>query len=74
MVRAQMLEPMRRILASRPVYVFVDVMNGKRRIGKVVEINNWTTWVKIMIGARTSIVIKRHNEKHHITPYHWRSI
>jgi hypothetical protein len=28
-----------------------------------------TTWVKIMIGAKTSIIIKRHNVKHHITHY-----
>jgi hypothetical protein len=62
------LQYMRDILASRPMYVFVDVMHGKRRIGEVIEINNWTTWVKIMIGAKTSILIKRHNTKHHVTP------
>jgi hypothetical protein len=63
------LDYMRGLLACRPVYVFVDVMNGKRRIGRVVAINNRTTWVKIMIGAKTSIEIKRHNLKHHLEPY-----
>jgi hypothetical protein len=69
MVRAKMLGPMRTILACRPVYVFTDVMNGKRRIGQVISINHHTTWVKIMIGARTWIEIKRHNIKHHLTHY-----
>jgi hypothetical protein len=63
------LQYMRNLLSRRPVFVFVDVMHGKRRIGEVVEINNWTTWVKIMIGAKTSIVIKRHNVKHHLAHY-----
>jgi hypothetical protein len=71
MVRANRsaLEYIRSILARRPVYVFTDVMNGKRRIGRVTRINNWTTWVSIMIGAKTSIEIKRHNLKHHLKPY-----
>ncbi|MBW2645200.1 MAG: hypothetical protein JRE23_03290 [Deltaproteobacteria bacterium] len=65
----QRLQYMRDILSRRPMFVFVDVMTGKRRIGQVVAINNLTTWVRIMIGAKTSIEIKRHNAKHHIEPY-----
>jgi len=67
--RAGQLIAMRKILASRPIHVFVDVMQGKRRIGRVVEINSKTTWVEIMIGAKSSIVIIRHNKKHHVTHY-----
>jgi ribosomal protein S1 len=63
------LQYMRNLLSRRPIFVFVDVSNGNRRIGEVVEINNLTTWVKIMIGAKTSIVIKRHNVKHHLEHY-----
>jgi len=63
------LQYMRDLLSRRSIFVFVDVTNGKRRIGEVVEINNLTTWVKIMIGAKTAIVIKRHNVKHHMTHY-----
>jgi hypothetical protein len=63
------LQYMRSVLKLRPMFVFVDVMNGKRRIGEVQLINNLTTWVKIMIGAKTSIVIKRHNVKHHLEHY-----
>ena len=69
MKRTKLLHRMREMLVHRPIYVFVDVMQGKRRIGQVVEINHKTTWVEIMIGARTSIIIKRHNHKHHVTPY-----
>ena len=63
------LQRMRNLLSQRPVYIFVDVSNGKRRVGQVIQINNRTTWVKIMLGAKTSIVIKRHNMKHHLAFY-----
>jgi hypothetical protein len=69
MTRAKLLGRLRQILVHRPIYVFVDVSNGKRRIGQVDAINHKTTWVKIMIGAKTSIIIKRHNKKHNVTPY-----
>ena len=62
------LQYMRDMLARRPIYVFTD-LSGKRRIGRVIKINNWTTWVKILIGAKAAIVIKRNNKKHHLTPY-----
>jgi len=48
--------------------VFVDLA-GTRRLGKVVTINTLTTWVKVMHGAQTFSVIKRHNLKHNVVQY-----
>jgi len=48
--------------------VFVDL--GKtRRLGKIVKVNTYSTWVKVMMGAKTSITIKRHNIKHNVVQY-----
>jgi hypothetical protein len=44
---------------------FVDLA-GKRRIGTIVKSNIKTVWVKIMIGARTYIIIKRHRIKNKV--------
>jgi hypothetical protein len=60
---------MRELLDCRPIYVFTDVMNGKRRVGLVRHINTHTTWVRIMLGAKTFMEIKRHNIKHHLSHY-----
>ena len=48
--------------------VFVDLA-GTRRLGKIVKINTLTTWVKVMNGAQTFSVVKRHNIKHNVTQY-----
>ena len=55
-------------LMINPVYVFVT-LSGKRRIGKVVRFNFKTTWVKVMIGARSSIIIKRKNNRDNVQVY-----
>jgi hypothetical protein len=47
---------------------FVD-LGGVRRFGQVIRLNRKTVWVKIMIGARSSITIKRHRAKHHMLGY-----
>lgn len=44
------------------IMLFVNV-DGKRRLGRVVKVNWYTTWVKVMKGAKTSYTIKRHNQK-----------
>lgn len=46
--------------------VFVD-LNGGRRLGQVTKRNSRTIWVKVMIGAKSSITIKRHIVKHNVT-------
>jgi len=43
----------------------VNVSNTQR-LGKVVKLNDKTVWVKIMEGAKTSFVIKRHIIKHNV--------
>ena len=48
------------------VYFNFDFNKG-RRMGQLVKSNDKTGWFKIMMGARSSIVIKRHNVKHHIS-------
>jgi len=48
--------------------VYTDLSN-KRRLGKVVKLNNKTIWLRIMIGAIKSIVVKRHINKHHVRFY-----
>jgi len=45
--------------------MFVD-LSGKRRIGHVLSFNAKTLWVKVMQGARTYIVVKRHYIKHRV--------
>lgn len=47
------------------IKVFVD-LSGSRRLGKLIKMNDHTCWVKIMFGARTYRIIKRHFVKHHI--------
>jgi hypothetical protein len=51
------------------VYCFVDLGNV-RRLGVIVKANPYTMWVRIMLGARTSIVIKRHKLKHNLGSYY----
>jgi len=41
-------------------------LRGKYRTGKVLRWNHKTTWVRIMIGAKTYIDIKRSNNRHHV--------
>jgi hypothetical protein len=47
---------------------FVDLA-GTRRLVRVAKVNEHTYWVKIMIGATKSIIIKRHLKKHHVLTY-----
>lgn len=54
------------VLSRNRVTVFVDLA-GRRRLGHVVKINQYTTWVKVMDGAKTYNIIKRHNKRHHIS-------
>lgn len=63
-----LLSDMRLFIRRNQVLVFVDLA-GKRRIGLVTEVNLHTTWVKIMMGAKSYILIKRHNKKHNIAFY-----
>lgn len=65
MSRAIAIKRMRSIMNRRPILCYVDV-SGSRRLGKVVKVNYSTTWVKIMKGAKTSFIIKRHNIKHNV--------
>lgn len=37
-----------------------------RRLGKVTKRNTHTVWVKMMIGAKSHVVIKRHINKHNV--------
>jgi hypothetical protein len=48
--------------------VIVDLA-GKRRVGHVVKPNDHTVWVKIMKGAQTYDIIKRHRDKHNVKFY-----
>jgi hypothetical protein len=43
--------------------VFCDLTDG-RRMGSIVRLNDHTVWVKILLGAQTFFVIKRHIKKH----------
>jgi hypothetical protein len=51
------------------MYCFIDLGNI-RRLGVIVKANPYTVWVKIMIGAKKYIIIKRHKIKHHVGGYH----
>ena len=44
-------------------FLFINV-GGVPRIGKLVKINIKTVWVRVMKGAKTNYVIKRHVKKH----------
>jgi hypothetical protein len=52
-----------RILIMNRLTVFCDLAGG-RRMGKIVKLNDYTVRVKIMKGARTFFVTKRHIKKH----------
>jgi hypothetical protein len=56
---------MRNILTRSNCRVFVDLA-GHRRLGHIVKVNHHTTWVKVMNGAKTYDIVKRHNKKHHV--------
>jgi hypothetical protein len=43
--------------------VFCDLADV-RRMGKILKLNDHTVWVKIMKGAKSAFVIKRHIKKH----------
>jgi len=50
--------------------VWIDV--GKvRRLGEICKWNRYTVWVRIMDGAKSSFIIKRHKKKHNMK---WRGI
>ena len=42
---------------------------GKRRVGQVVKQNHLTVWVKVMKGAKSYDIIKRHRMKHNTKFY-----
>jgi hypothetical protein len=42
---------------------------GHRRLGHVIRMNNKTVVVKIMKGAKSFKIIKRHIRKHEVWPY-----
>jgi len=48
-------------------YFFMMDVGDTRRLGVPTMINKNTGWFRIMDGARTSYVIKRHFKKHHVT-------
>lgn len=49
--------------------VSFNLSNGRRRIGHVVRKNDKTVVVKMMKGAKTFKIIKRHIKKHNVWPY-----
>lgn len=51
---------------SLKVYFNFDFNKG-RRLGHLVRNNDKTGWFKIMMGAKSYVIIKRHYVKHHIT-------
>ena len=44
---------------------YTDI-SGIRRLGKVTKKNKATCYLKIMIGAKTSFIVKRHIIKHNV--------
>jgi hypothetical protein len=44
-------------------------LSGKRRMGEVLRGNKKTIWVKVKIGCKSAIIIKRHRIKHHVLTY-----
>jgi hypothetical protein len=44
-------------------------LSGKRRSGDVIRVNRKTIWVKVKIGCKSSIIIKRHRVKHNVLTY-----
>jgi len=53
-------------IAKGIVYHVHCTVSGARRLGRVLRFNQKTVVVKVMSGARTSFVIKRHKVKHHL--------
>jgi hypothetical protein len=45
---------------------YVDLSSG-RRLGHIKKYNVHTIWVRIMMGAKTFITVKRHKIKHNVT-------
>ena len=52
------------IRRRRVEYKMFVTVAGKRRIGTAVKFNNKTAWVKVFIGAKTHMIIKRHKINH----------
>ena len=59
------LAVMRDDLFRNRVFVHCS-LSGKRRVGEVIDINFYTTLVKILQGAKSYIIIKRHNRNHNV--------
>jgi len=53
----------------RTVTLFKMDVGGVRRVGKPVSVHQKTGWFRIMKGAKTSYVIKRHYVKHNVQPF-----
>ena len=51
------------------VKCFVD-LGGKRRLGAIIRSNTHTLWVRIMLGAKSKLIVKRHKVKHHVGGYY----
>lgn len=52
-------------VSSSDIRVFFNLA-GARRLGKVVKYNKHTLWAKVMKGAKTYDIIKRHVTDHNI--------
>jgi len=66
------LKFLERDLITNTIQVFTDFM-GVRRIGEVIGLSYNTGWVRIMMGAKTYVTIKRHWTKHNVSLYRVRS-
>jgi hypothetical protein len=67
-VNKEALAVVREKLRANEIKVLVNLA-GRRRIGNVSGINSKTTWVRVMQGAKSYDVIKRHNIKHNVQLY-----
>ena len=50
----------------RTVTLCMMDVGGIRRVGRPITMNKKTGWFRIMKGAKTSFVIKRHYDKHRV--------
>lgn len=61
----EILAHINEIIQRQPTRCTVN-FQGVRRVAWIMKVNYYTTIVKIMIGAKTSAIIKRHNKKHNL--------
>lgn len=65
-IKKSALAGLNTVLICTRMWCHVDLA-GKRRVGEIIGYNMKTTWVRVMIGTKSYVTVKRHNKNHNVS-------